>query len=477
MNTHAIVRLFLSCRTSAGLLLRYLNRPLCLLLFIIAACAPKPVQKDVPAEVPEAFSLSGEATMPDRWWQAFGDQRLNALVDTSLQDNLNLLTAYARLEAAEAVVRRESSSLFPQVDAGAQGGISRPEPDFVGGENVRLGFNAAYELDLWGRIRASRDAEIYRARATLQDFRTASLSLTAEVVRTWFQLQAAWTQLRLAEDQIANNEKILELIAARFRSGMVRGVDLLRQRQLLESTRDLAVRAESRVAVLEHRLAILLGRPPRQPIAYEPDTLPSPPPLPETGLPAELVTRRPDIRQAYAQLQAADRDVAVAVTAQYPRFTITTSLQARSNNFENLFNNWAYSLGGNLLAPLFYGGRLSAEVDRTEAVMNQQLNQYGQAVLVAFREVEDALVQEQKQKERIEIILKQVELSRRAYEQLQVEYIYGFSDYLDVLTAQNTEQQLRRDLVEARLALLEFRIALYRALAGGFETRIESEES
>jgi outer membrane protein TolC len=173
-------------------------------------------------------------------------------------------------------------------------------------------------------------------------------------------------------------------------------------------------------------------------------------------------------------LQAADRDVAAAITAQYPRFTITTSVQARSNNFENLFSNWAYSLGGNLLAPIFYGGRLSAEVDRTEAVMDEQLYLYGQSVLVAFREVEDALIQEQKQVERIGIIAKQLELAKQSYEQLQIEFINGFSEYLDVLTALNAEQQLRRDLVDARLNLIEFRIALYRSLAGGFETPRET---
>ncbi len=202
--------------------------------------------------------------------------------------------------------------------------------------------------------------------------------------------------------------------------------------------------------------------------------MPELPAMPETGLSTELVQRRPDVQSAFNRLKAADRDLASAISNQYPRLTISASISTSANSAGNLFEDWVTSFAGNL-APIFYGGELSAEVDRTEAVKQQRLYEYGQTILVAFREVENALVQEKKQIESIESIERQVELARQAYDQLRVQYLNGTSNYLDVLTALDEVQQLQRDLLTARLTLVEYRVALYRALAGSFETQREEE--
>ena len=155
--------------------------------------------------------------------------------------------------------------------------------------------------------------------------------------------------------------------------------------------------------------------------------------------------------------------------------SLNLSAQARSNDVNSLFQDWAYTLAGNIVGPLIYGGRLRAEVDRTEALKNQRLYEYGQTVLIAFREVEDALIRELKQKERIEIFRKQLELSANTSQQLKLSFLNGITDYLDVLLALGQEQQLQRDLINARQQLLEIRIGLYRALAGSFETDRNAE--
>ena len=440
-------------------------------------CSPPPTGLLLPLTPPDSFSFSGEQARSARWWTSFADNRLNALMNQALDSNFNVLAAWQRFQAAEAVVDREASFLLPDVEAFFSAGRSYPEPDFRGGENQQLGLSVAYEVDLWGRIRTQVQAERYRAEASRLDYQTATLSLSAEIARTWYRLMARWGQLELIREQVATNENILKLIIARFGSGQIRGVDILRQKQLTEATREQQIIAESQIRVLENQLAVLLGVPPQENIPYAPDSLPPLPPLPQTGIPVELVRRRPDVQAAYYALLAADREVASAISARYPRLAINASSSARSNEVEDVFRNWAYSLGANLLAPLFYGGRLSAEVDRTKAVEQQLLYEYGQTVLVAFREVEDALIQEKKQQERIEVLEEQVELAERSYEQLRVEYFNGLSDYLAVLTATDREQQLRRDLISAKLTLLTYRIDLYRALAGGFETTRERQDS
>jgi NodT family efflux transporter outer membrane factor (OMF) lipoprotein len=440
---------------------------------LLLACAPKPSATELPLEPPPPFSQTGKEFIRDRWWTSFGDSTLNVLVDSALGRNLDLAATWQQFRAAEAVAKREGADRWPQVDASAQSAIRFPEPDFAGGENVQMGISASYEIDLWGRIRNSVRAEKFRMQASLADYQTAALSLSAEIALTWYRLQAARQQLALAEEQISTNENIVKLIRARFGSGEIRAVDILRQIQLLEATRNQKIFFETNVAVLEHQLAVLLGRSPQQgleiPIA-DSINMPELPPLPETGLPMDLIRRRPDVQQAYLQLLAADSDRAAAVRSKYPRLSVEMSGQLRANDFQSLLDEWAYNLAGNLLAPLFYGGRLSAEANRTEAVKQQQLSNYGQTVLVAFREVEDALIREIKQNQRLEVMEKQLDLAQKTNGQLRNEFLNGLSVYLDVLLGLDQEQQLRRDYIDEQLARMEIRIALYRALAGSFET-------
>ncbi len=446
-----------------------------LLLLIHINCAPKLEEVKAPIEDPQPFSQSGTFQLPEKWWTSFEDPSLNELVEQSLEKNLGLAANWQQFQAAMAVVKREKSFLFPDISASVRAGLSRPEPDFAGGENLRLGVSAAYEIDLWGRIRAGIEAEEFRAQASFFDYQTAAMSLSAETSLAWYRLVAARKQLQLANDQIQTNEEILRLIRARFTGGQIRAVDILRQEQLLKSTKDQRLVYETDIELLKNQLSVLLGQPPQNGLSAPGDSLPAIPPLPDTGLPLELIRRRPDVMQAYNQVLAADRDMAEAIRNKYPRISVSLEGQVRSNNYNNLFQDWAYTLAGNILAPLIYGGRLNAEVSRTEAIKNRALYLYGETVLTSFREVEDALIREQKQKERVEILKERLKLSEKTIDQLKIEFLNGLSEYLDVLLSLEEQQQLQRDIINARLDLIEIRISLYRSLAGGFDTE-EREE-
>ena len=448
---------------------------LLILAGVLAGCSSPPKEPASPVDAPQAFSRSGAEEVPDRWWTTLDDGRVNALVDRALESNFDLRTAWSRLREARAVADRESSRLYPHLDGLAGGEITRGESG--DDERLRLGLAAEYEVDLWGRIESSVEAEKLRARASLADYRTAALSVSAEVVRTWYQLLETHNQHELITRQIETNRKVLDLLKTRFGSGQIRRADILRQQQLLEATREQRLATESRMGVLEHQLAVLLARSPPEEISYSRRELPDLPPLPRTGLPVELVRRRPDVISAFHELRAADSDVAAAISDQYPRLTLTASLSTAEDDATDIFRDWARSFAGDLVAPLLDAGRREAEVDRTRAVRMQRLYEYGQTVLTAFREVEDALVQEKKQRARIRSLEEQVRLARETYERLKHEYLNGAGDYIDVLTALTDEQRLQRDLLSARLRLVEFRIALYRALAGGFETDRETGEN
>jgi NodT family efflux transporter outer membrane factor (OMF) lipoprotein len=443
------------------------------ILLILTNCSPKTSSVSLPVEPPQHFSESGTYEMPQKWWTVFDDETLNALIDSALQSNFSLQTAWQRLRASQAVLDRESAPLFPSLNATGNAEINNRQSEFQQSQRFRLGLYSEYEVDLWGRIRANIDAQNYQVAATFADYQAAAISLSAEVARIYFQLIEARNQLNLAEKQVETNEKVLQLLKVRFGSGQIRSVDILRQVQLLESTREQQIFAESRLQVLQHALAVLLGKTPQTEIQLSNSVLPELPPIPETGVPAELIERRPDVRSALNLLQAADRDLAAAISNQYPRITISASISTGAYDIQDLIADWGRGIAGDLLAPLFRGNELSAEVDRAEAVKQQRLYEYGDAVLTAFREVEDALVQEKQQAKSIESLERQVELAMQTNQQLRSEYLNGMSNYLDVLIALDEEQQLRRDLVNSKLALLEYRIALYRAIAGNIETERE----
>ena len=439
------------------------------LLIMLGGCTPQTGSVSIPVDTTQVFSDAGSKDIPEKWWSVFNDEQLNVLVDSALTSNFNLLTAWERLREARSVVDRASSSFFPTLDASAQGEVSQYQSQFVQDQQLSLGLSSDYEIDLWGRISSRVEAERYRQQATRQDYQTAALSLSAEVARVWYQLVEARNELELITDQVQTNEKVLTLLKSRFGSGQIRSVDILRQRQLLEATREQAISAEARLEVLKHQLSVLLGNPPQSSLAMDEADLPDLPSLPQTGIPTDLIRRRPDIQSAFNRLQAADREVASAISSRYPRLSLSVSASTAADNASDLFQDWSRRVAGNLLTPLFYGGQLQAEVDRTKAVKKQRLYEYGQTVLIAFREVEDALIREKKQKQTIQSLQQQLDLARQSYEQLRIEYFNGMGGYLDVLTALDEQQQLRRDLLSARLTMLEYRIALYRSLAGGID--------
>jgi NodT family efflux transporter outer membrane factor (OMF) lipoprotein len=445
---------------------------------LMAACAPALPDRPAPVDTSLPFSISGTAPLPERWWQGFADDTLAGLIDRALEGNLSLQSAWDRLEQARAAARRAGADLYPSLDGEARAAETRGREDGLTGtrESYSLGIAAGYEADLWGRIRSSRDAAALDARASAEDLRTAALTLSSRVAATWYQLIEQYGQIRLLQEQLDINDKVLELITLRFRTGRVGIADVLQQRQLVESNRGEIALVEGRAEVLEHQLAILLGAPPMRKVAPAEVEFGKFPPLPETGLPAELVRSRPDVRGAWYSLQAADHRVAAAIADRFPRLSLAAGLDTSGGEVRDLFDNWLASLAANLVGPIFDGGRRRAEVERTRAVAAEALHSYGQTVLDSLGEVEDALSREQWQKVYIASLDQQLELAERAIERVRDRYLNGAVDYQRVLDALLSYQRLQRTRLTALRELFEFRIDLYRALGGGWEMERSNAE-
>lgn len=451
----------------------------CLVATWAAGChikKPDPVP-DVPVATPEAFTATGDDVVGERWWLQFEDERLDAYVEQALAGNLDLASLWHRIAEARAIFRREASAFWPEIEAGGTGELGNRGG--VDTSSLELGVAAAYEIDLFDRIQAATDAERGRLQVRIADYRAGAITLAAEVTETYFQLREAELQLALLDEQIASNEQIRELIGARVATQQLRGVDLLRQRELIESTREQRIVVEAQRRLLENQLAILLGVAPGLGWDPPPPTDADLPPLappPATGVPIDLVRRRPDIVSARYAVCAANKDLQVALNACYPRLNLGASVSTLESASNDIFRQWLGSFAAGLFAPLFDGGLRRAEMARTEAVRDRLLADYGQTVLVAFREVEDALVREASQRDRVASLVKQAKLSEETTERLRTDYFNGVGNYIDVLAALTQKQQLERDILTNRRLLLDARVALYRALAGSFETPRERQQ-
>jgi len=416
------------------------------------------------------LSESGESIAPDRWWMSFEDDGLNREVDLAVGENFDLSAALHRLRAARALTRRESSDLFGDLN----GVLSSQNTLGPGPSNTRLswGLQASYQVDLWGQIRSRVEAERLRSVATHWDYHRVALTLSAEIARTWFTLIEAYAQLDLLDEQVKTNEQGLKAVELRFAEiGEGGSPNVLRQRQLVQSTLEQIIVVKSNIEILEHRLAVLTGQPPQTASYTTGSVFPELPPIPYTGLPSELLNRRPDVRANFAALAAADQDLAAAVSDQYPRLDLSASLINAAESPETLFRDWFASIGGQLLGPILDGRQRRSEVERREALVCQRFSEYQQSILIALQEVEDGLALERYQIERIVKLETQVDLAKKASEQLLQFFITGEATYLDVLSANQSQQRLQRSLLSARLELILIRVGLYSALAGDFDTR------
>ncbi|MEW6520508.1 MAG: efflux transporter outer membrane subunit [Thermodesulfobacteriota bacterium] len=457
---------------------RLLTTTLCLLSAVTVSCTPAIREFFAPVAVPEKFNATGTEMLADRWWLALQDEHLHGLISASLAGNLSLRMAWDRLDQAAAVARKSGADLLPGLDGTAE--LSRRTVKNAGADrdsssSHTLGLAASYEIDLWGRVRAGRQAAEFDLLASREDLQAAAITLSAEVAASWYQLLEQRQQITLLQEQISINEQYLALVTSQFSNGQARATDVLQQRQILEASRGELITARTSEKLLAHQLAVLLGKAPGDfvpPAAAGPVELP---PLPDTGLPARLMEKRPDIRRAFYQVQAADQRVAAAIADRFPSISLLATAEAGDSSVRDLFDNWLASLAANLSAPLFDGGRRAAEVDRASGAAAEALHSYGQTMLTALREVEDALVAETRQRDFLASLDRQLALSSQSMDQTRERYIYGDMDFLRFLTTILNHQSLQRSRIRAGRQLIDFRISLYRALAGGWDLE-RSEE-
>jgi multidrug efflux system outer membrane protein len=421
-----------------------------------------------------------------RWWAAYEDPALTALVDTALAANLDLVSARARVEELAAQFRIARAPLFPSVTADAQGnyqnqpantGISGAISGGRGGDrfeytDYQASLGLSYELDFWGRIRGQRKAALNQYFATAADLQTARLTVISQTISTYAQIASLQRQVRLGNRAIDILEQRLAITEDRYARGLASSFQVFAVRQNLQSARAEQPDLEDQLYDVQSRLATLLGRFAGTQRAFLPDSMAvplAPEPIP-AGLPSDLLMQRPDVRAAARRLEATRQEIGVARAEMLPSLSLTGQGGTQSSALADLVDpGQAFaSFVGQLTAPVFQGGRLRANLSAAEARYKQQAARYEQTVLTAFREVKAALVAYDKQRRRYREVQRQAQTAQDAFQTQRDRYERGVGDVLALLDAERTLVQARTRRAGVQLAVLNARLALHRALGGSW---------
>jgi multidrug efflux system outer membrane protein len=448
-------------------------------------CAVGPDYQEPETKPPGSYENGQGLTSADpvtvAWWKQFEDPILDRLIERAIGGNRDVRTATALLREARALYSQEQFDLVPTVTAGA--GYQRQLESTVFLPNQprdtrtfgfwSAGFDAFWEVDLFGRIRRSNEAAAAEVGAAEADRRDVLVTLLAEVARNYFEYRGSRYQLEVAKRNAKNQEESLKFVTARLDAGRGTELDVSRARAELQSTLALIPPIEADSQRARNRLAVLLGEPPTRFVleAPAPAPLDKLPPMIAIGKPEDLLRRRPDIRRAERGLAASTARIGVATADLFPRLTFNGTFGPQGATVPSLFQagSAAYQFGPSLSWAFLDLGRVAARIRAADARADADLSRYEQTVLLALEETENALVLVGRTRERRDALVAAVAASEQAAALADARYQGGATDYLTSLDAQRTVLSFQLQLSESQQRSVTAIIALYKALGGGWE--------
>ena len=450
----------------------------------LSACSLTPKIDKTTPELPNTYdaavSLGAEAAPVSGlspWWEVLGDAQLNQWVQRALSQSPQARLAASRVLEADALLRQAGAALFPEVNASIGGvnnqvtqlGAVPVSPGLALARTDRsVGLSTSYELDLWGKLRSADQAAKSSALASRYALATVHTTLVSAVVQTWLNLRSLDAQIDLTRQSLANRQEALSIVTRRQGGGLASEVDVQAAQPAVLALQAQLAELQRQRALSENLLSVLLNTPG---LKVEAQTrLPEVPQVP-AGLPSSLLTARPDVRDAEAQLIAANARIGLARAALFPTLSLTAAAGSQSADLSNLLKpeSFTYSLGLNLLAPIFDAGRRKAVVEQVSAQQQQLAANYQQTVLNAFKEVRDALASTEQNAATERALSAQKDSQTATFKLTQVRLDAGYVAPLQLLDAQRNLLDAQAALVRARAARLSATVDLFKALGGGWQ--------
>ncbi len=465
-----------------------------LALLMLSGCAVGPDYSFPTFETKEWIEQpqSNEATMTD-WWRVFDDPILSGLVAKVGKDNLDIEIARARIAEARALRGVARSPLLPSIgvsSAFTRNKQSLNNPQFIQAPGIDIpqiqntydaGFDASWEIDLFGGNRRALEAATARLEGTEALRNNVILSVVAETARNYIELRGNQKRAALLKRNAELQQQTVDLVKASFESGLSREIDVTRADAQLANTQALIPNLEAEIRAGSYRLAVLTAQQPGElfSLLEQNKPLPAPREVVPLGLQSDLLRRRPDIQIAERNLAASNADVGVAVAELYPSFNLTGSIGFLAASSGNLFESASESflLSPFINFPIFEGGRLRAQIDAAEARNSIAATQYEQTVLRALEETESSLIRYAKEQETREKLEQAVSASKRSAQLSNILYEKGLTDFIDVLEAERALTSTQDALVQSETRALTNLTALYKSLGGGWELFAEKKQA
>lgn len=449
-------------------------------LLLFSACAPVGPNYRAPdplapaawhSEISEEITIHETASLA-RWWNNFDDPTLSALIDKSIAGNLNLQLARARLHEARARLGVANAGEYP--DLTGNGSASRNRSNSQTQNFYATGFDASWELDIFGGVRRSREAALADLTAGIEDRRDILVSLLAEVATNYLQARTFQGRLRVATENIALQADTLQLADWRQQAGLSDELAVQQARYNLAATRAQLPALRTGLEGCLNRLAVLTGERPGQihQLLNAPAPLPAPPPEVLVGVPAEALRQRPDLRRAEQQLAAATARIGVATADLYPKFRLSGSIGVETVDSADILAaaSRAWKFGPSFSWPVFDGGQIRRNIEVQSALQEQKLIQYQSVVLSALEEVENALTTYVEEQRHQAALAEAAEAARAAAGLARDKYLGGLQDFSTVLDAQRSQLSFEDQLAQSQGAICTDLVRLYKALGGGWQT-------
>ena len=454
----------------------------------LAACGIGEDYSRPQTETPKVWQTETgqQTTWPSTdWWTAFGSDELNGYMQSALTDNLDIAAAMARIREADAQAKIAGAALLPTLDASftparsqtpvSSGGSSKgtsTSPIVANSFEAKL--TTSYEIDFWGKNSAASDSALAAAKASRFDRQTIGLTTQSSLADTYFTILSLEDRLVVAQSNLHDGEELLAAYRDRLSAGTATALDIAQQENEVATLAAAIPPLEQSLVQNRTALALLIGKLPEETNPKSTTLAGLKLPAVQSGLPSELLARRPDVLYAEQQLVGANADITVARAALFPSISLTGSFGYQSSALKDLFNptSMLWSLGSSVTQSIFHGGALEGTVEYKRARYDELVADYRKAVLSAFIDVDNALIAVQKTDQLEAAQRRAAETARRAYE-LSLDQFRG--GVIDITTVLNTEKSLfiaEDTLVQARLSHLEAVVSLYKALGGGWDGKI-----
>jgi NodT family efflux transporter outer membrane factor (OMF) lipoprotein len=456
------------------------------LMLSLGGCLLTGDKPDPALDIPQAYEHGtknpalAEAAVPSLdWWRGFHSKELTALIEEARNSNLDIAAAVAQIEQADAQARVAGAPLLPNIAANGDATHSRSSQSLGSGSSsgggserndLRASLTASYEIDFWGKNRSALRAAEENAVASRYNREVVGLTTVVATANAYFQVLAAQDRLRIARENVASARRILNLIHQQFSAGTASDLNVAQQESLLNSLRASVPPLVQSLQQNQAALALLIARPPVHAAIRGGSMRGIAIPRITPGLPSELIAQRPDIRQAEANLEAADANVANARAQMLPSVTLTGEGGYESMVLKTLFRpeSALYTLTAGITQPIFDGGRLQGNLDLQKGLQDQLLQNYRKAVISGFTDVEKALIAIRQTTQTETLQREVVSSSRRAFNLSEQQLRAGTVSLVTLLQTEQTLFQAEDSLAQARLARLQAVLGFYQALGGGW---------